>query len=168
MVLESNRDLVMRRLLECLGRDRTKHQVAEVTSLGLVQMTRKRVGQGLLEAFSETCEHCNGRGVHRPHGAGGPHGHGHGSEDADRDGRNQQAKGGGSRTSPVPTAARAVRGGARAAAAGAAAQVNGHVDRRQHRPADDVDGVPEEFEDFAAASRRPRAGHRDQGGPGRR
>ncbi len=63
MVLESNRELVMRRLLECLGRDRTKHQVAEVTSLGLVQMTRKRVGQGLLEAFSEPCEHCRGRGV---------------------------------------------------------------------------------------------------------
>jgi ribonuclease E len=63
MVLESNRELVMRRLLECLGRDRTKHQVAEVTSLGLVQMTRKRVGQGLLEVFSETCEHCGGRGV---------------------------------------------------------------------------------------------------------
>ena len=63
MVLESNRDLVLRRLLECLGRDRTKHQVAEVTSLGLVQMTRKRIGQGLLEVFSEPCEHCNGRGV---------------------------------------------------------------------------------------------------------
>src|SRR5208282_4126519 len=63
MVLESNRELVLRRLLECLARDRTKHQVAEVTSLGLVQMTRKRVGAGLLEAFSEPCEHCNGRGV---------------------------------------------------------------------------------------------------------
>jgi ribonuclease E len=63
MVLESNRELVLRRLVECLGRDRTKHQVAEVTSLGLVQMTRKRVGTGLLEAFSEVCEHCNGRGV---------------------------------------------------------------------------------------------------------
>jgi len=63
MVLESNRELVLRRLTECLGRDRTRHQVAEVTSLGLVQMTRKRVGQGLLEAFSEPCEHCNGRGV---------------------------------------------------------------------------------------------------------
>ena len=63
MVLESNRELVLRRLLECLGRDRTKHQVAEVTSLGLVQMTRKRVGQGLIEAFSESCEHCNGRGI---------------------------------------------------------------------------------------------------------
>ncbi|GII05212.1 hypothetical protein Pta02_72200 [Planobispora takensis] len=64
MVLESNRDLVLRRLLECLARDRTKHQVAEVTSLGLVQMTRKRVGQGLLEAFSTVCECCNGRGLH--------------------------------------------------------------------------------------------------------
>ena len=64
MVLESNRELVLRRLLECLARDRTKHQVAEVTSLGLVQMTRKRVGAGLLEAFSEPCECCNGRGVH--------------------------------------------------------------------------------------------------------
>ena len=63
MVLESNRDLVVRRLLECLGRDRTKHQVAEVTSLGLVQMTRKRVGSGLIEVFSENCEHCGGRGI---------------------------------------------------------------------------------------------------------
>ncbi|MGN9846030.1 Rne/Rng family ribonuclease [Nonomuraea sp. H19] len=63
MVLESNRDLVLRRLLECLARDRTKHQVAEVTSLGLVQMTRKRVGQGLLEAFSTQCDCCNGRGL---------------------------------------------------------------------------------------------------------
>jgi ribonuclease E len=63
MVLESNRDLVLRRLIECLARDRTKHQVAEVTSLGLVQMTRKRVGSGLLAAFSVPCEHCNARGV---------------------------------------------------------------------------------------------------------
>ncbi len=63
MVLESNRDLVLRRLVECLGRDRTKHQVAEVTSLGLVQMTRKRIGSGLLESFSENCDHCNGRGI---------------------------------------------------------------------------------------------------------
>ena len=80
MVLETNRDLVVRRLLECLGRDRTKHQVAEVTSLGLVQMTRKRVGSGLIEVFSETCDHCGGRerarsGAQpreRPHRSGPP------------------------------------------------------------------------------------------------
>ncbi|MCW2848813.1 MAG: RNAse, partial [Marmoricola sp.] len=63
MVLESNRDLVLRRLVECLGRDRTRHQVAEVTSLGLVQMTRKRIGTGLVEAFSTECEACKGRGL---------------------------------------------------------------------------------------------------------
>ena len=62
MVLESNRDLVLRRLVECLGRDRTRHQVTEITSLGLVQMTRKRVGEGLVEAFSTSCEACEGRG----------------------------------------------------------------------------------------------------------
>ena len=62
MVMPANRDLVLRRLVECLARDRTKHQVAEVTSLGLVQMTRKRVGQGLVEAFSEECPTCHGRG----------------------------------------------------------------------------------------------------------
>ena len=70
MVLESNRDLVQRRLMECLSRDRTKHQVAEVTSLGLVQMTRKKLGIGLLETFSEPCDVCAGRGVivhHEPH-----------------------------------------------------------------------------------------------------
>ena len=63
MVLESNRDLVLRRMVECLSRDRTRHQVAEVTSLGLVQMTRKKIGTGLVEAFSELCEHCGGRGL---------------------------------------------------------------------------------------------------------
>ncbi len=63
MVLPNNRELLLRRLVECLGRDRTRHQVAEVTSLGLVQMTRKRIGTGLLEAFSTPCPHCNGRGL---------------------------------------------------------------------------------------------------------
>ena len=53
MVLETNRDLVLRRLMECLSRDRTKHQVAEVTSLGLVQMTRKKIGVGLRESLEE-------------------------------------------------------------------------------------------------------------------
>ncbi|SEP45848.1 translation initiation factor IF-2 N-terminal domain-containing protein [Amycolatopsis saalfeldensis] len=88
MVLESNRELVLRRLTECLGRDRTRHQVAEVTSLGLVQMTRKKIGTGLLEAFSTPCEHCKGRGVvvsTEPqrtagggNGNGGNNGHNHG------------------------------------------------------------------------------------------
>jgi ribonuclease E len=63
MVLEDNRELVMRRLVECLARDRTRHQVAEVTSLGLVQMTRKRIGTGLLETFSKPCDCCDGRGL---------------------------------------------------------------------------------------------------------
>ncbi|MGW5195136.1 Rne/Rng family ribonuclease, partial [Kribbella sp. NPDC004138] len=82
MVLESNRDLVLRRLVECLGRDRTKHQVAEVTSLGLVQMTRKRIGTGLLEAFSENCDHCGGRGLIL---------HDEPKESRRRDGRNGQS-----------------------------------------------------------------------------
>ncbi|MFI5588248.1 translation initiation factor IF-2 N-terminal domain-containing protein [Amycolatopsis sp. NPDC051758] len=80
MVLESNRELVLRRLTECLGRDRTRHQVAEVTSLGLVQMTRKKIGTGLLEAFSTPCEHCKGRGVlvstEVQRTGGGAHSHG--------------------------------------------------------------------------------------------
>ncbi len=92
MVLESNRDLVVRRLLECLGRDRTKHQVAEVTSLGLIQMTRKRVGAGLIEVFSDTCEHCNGRGfiisaepIDRPAGDDGSSGGGGGGKSGGAD-----------------------------------------------------------------------------------
>jgi ribonuclease E len=63
MVLESNRDLVLRRLTESLARDRTRHQVSEVTSLGLVQLTRKRLGTGLIEAFSTSCPNCGGRGI---------------------------------------------------------------------------------------------------------
>ncbi|WP_243393054.1 Rne/Rng family ribonuclease [Microbacterium testaceum] len=95
MVLESNRDLVLRRLIECLSRDRTKHQVAEVTSLGLVQMTRKKLGLGLLETFSEACEVCAGRGVivhhdpvvrHRTAGASNSNGNG-GNGSSNRRGR---------------------------------------------------------------------------------
>ncbi|EHY90946.1 Rne/Rng family ribonuclease [Saccharomonospora azurea] len=96
MVLESNRELVLRRLTECLGRDRTRHQVAEVTSLGLVQMTRKRVGTGLLEAFSTTCEHCKGRGVivstepQRGNGGNGHQGHqGHHGHHGNQGGQGQ-------------------------------------------------------------------------------
>ncbi|MEV4146381.1 translation initiation factor IF-2 N-terminal domain-containing protein [Amycolatopsis sp. NPDC049691] len=97
MVLESNRELVLRRLTECLGRDRTRHQVAEVTSLGLVQMTRKKIGTGLLEAFSTPCEHCKGRGVlvstevQRTAGGGG---HNHGGN-----GNGNGGNGGGEKTS---------------------------------------------------------------------
>ncbi|MGP9723829.1 translation initiation factor IF-2 N-terminal domain-containing protein [Corynebacterium sp. AOP40-9SA-29] len=63
MVLEENRDLLLRRLHEYLAADRTKHKVSEVTSLGLVQMTRKRLGVGLVENYSSQCEACNGRGI---------------------------------------------------------------------------------------------------------
>jgi ribonuclease E len=63
MVLQENRDLLLRRLNEFLAADRTRHKVSEVTSLGLVQMTRKRLGAGLVETYSTTCEACDGRGI---------------------------------------------------------------------------------------------------------
>ena len=122
MVLESNRDLVLRRLVECLGRDRTRHQVAEVTSLGLVQMTRKRIGSGLIETFSEDCDHCKGRGIivheqpiepsNRSVGMGGGMGGGSGSGSADeprgrrnRGGRNR-GRGGSDEAAAQPEAAK--------------------------------------------------------------
>ena len=98
MVLESNRDLVLRRLVECLSRDRTKHQVAEVTSLGLVQMTRKKLGLGLLESFSEPCDSCAGRGIlvhHEPI-------HKHRSEAAVRS-NNKRKSGSQQQTAPAQT-----------------------------------------------------------------
>ena len=124
MVLESNRELVLRRLLECLARDRTKHQVAEVTSLGLVQMTRKRVGAGLLEAFSTPCECCNGRGViltydldadsqasHHTHSRGGSGHSGSGHSGAGNGGNGGRGSGAGGPStavaSPAAVAARA-------------------------------------------------------------
>ncbi|ARJ05105.1 hypothetical protein GCM10010988_01550 [Cnuibacter physcomitrellae] len=99
MVLESNRDLVLRRLVECLSRDRTKHQVAEVTSLGLVQMTRKKLGLGLLESFSEPCDVCAGRGIivhHDPvlkHRQSG-NGNGSGSNGGGQNGGGRRGRGG--------------------------------------------------------------------------
>jgi len=105
MVLESNRELVIRRLLECLGRDRTKHQVAEVTSLGLVQMTRKRVGSGLLEVFSEPCPHCGGRGIIvHPEPVDKPASEGNGGG-RNGGGRGSRRSRGGSQQSAAPTAA---------------------------------------------------------------
>ncbi|MDN8623847.1 translation initiation factor IF-2 N-terminal domain-containing protein [Corynebacterium sp. 23_3061] len=62
MVLEENQELVLRRLSEALSKDRTRHQLGEVTSLGLVQITRKRLGKGLVETFSTPCSECHGRG----------------------------------------------------------------------------------------------------------
>jgi len=112
MVLESNRDLVLRRMVECLSRDRTRHQVAEVTSLGLVQMTRKRIGTGLLEAFSEDCEHCQGRGLmvhHEPvqtkkqdeeEPRRSRRGRGRGTADDDQG--NGNGNGSGNRSTPTP------------------------------------------------------------------
>ena len=109
MVLESNRDLVLRRLTECLGRDRTRHQVAEVTSLGLVQMTRKRVGTGLLEAFSQTCEHCRGRGVvvstEPVHSHGGGNGGGQQQPQQQSGRKSRRNKGGGDQSAEVVDAA---------------------------------------------------------------
>ncbi|WP_432612416.1 Rne/Rng family ribonuclease [Microbacterium aurantiacum] len=107
MVLESNRDLVLRRLIECLSRDRTKHQVAEVTSLGLVQMTRKKLGLGLLETFSEACDVCAGRGVivhhdpvvkHRSSSNGNGNGNGNGQAG------NRRQRGGNGQSQSAPPA----------------------------------------------------------------
>ncbi|KQV26615.1 Rne/Rng family ribonuclease [Yonghaparkia sp. Root332] len=101
MVLESNRDLVLRRLVECLSRDRTKHQVAEVTSLGLVQMTRKRLGLGLLETFSEQCDVCAGRGLILHHDPVVKHRSSQGGADqggSRRGGRSGSDRSGGDRT----------------------------------------------------------------------
>jgi ribonuclease E len=102
MVLESNRDLVLRRLVECLGRDRTRHQVAEVTSLGLVQMTRKRIGTGLLESFSHDCPTCHGRGVVVEETPVEPRQ----SEDEPRRGRRTRAKGGATQDTQADTSAK--------------------------------------------------------------
>jgi ribonuclease E len=108
MVLETNRDLVLRRLVECLSRDRTKHQVAEVTSLGLVQMTRKKLGLGLLESFSEPCEACASRGViihHEPVSKGGRPQHVVGSAPTGSDRRRKGGQNG--QATPPPPAPKA-------------------------------------------------------------
>jgi len=63
MLLKANQEQVVRRLKRELLRDRTKTRVSEVSKLGLVQMTRKNVSQGLLESFSHSCEACEGRGL---------------------------------------------------------------------------------------------------------
>jgi ribonuclease E len=161
MVLESNRDLVLRRLLECLARDRTKHQVAEVTSLGLVQMTRKRVGSGLLEAFSVTCECCNGRGVHvsleptelaagsqrrrngddKGHHNGDDKGHRNSGEQGDRNGEAVASTGTASEDKPSGSSRRRRRKPAALTADnGAAASPGGDAATSAAKPADAASG----------------------------
>jgi ribonuclease E len=135
MVLESNRDLVLRRLTECLGRDRTRHQVAEVTSLGLVQMTRKRVGTGLLEAFSIPCEHCRGRGVvvsttpNQAHGNGGNGNGNNGGNGGNGGGQHSHATPAGP-SSAIAQAAAAVHAAANGGN-GANGQTNGQTNEQQ-------------------------------------
>jgi ribonuclease E len=161
MVLESNRDLVVRRLLECLGRDRTKHQVAEVTSLGLVQMTRKRVGSGLVEVFSEQCEHCGGRGIvvhSEPIDRSGSSDTGGGQNGGSRSGRGRRGSGSGATGSsgssggPAPVEEPRTPSGPTAAQIAAAAHAaamrkaeNGeHVEHDEHdMPAEVPVGVPD-------------------------
>ncbi|MFM6973579.1 MAG: ribonuclease E/G, partial [Agromyces sp.] len=133
MVLESNRDLVQRRLIECLSRDRTKHQVAEVTSLGLVQMTRKKLGLGLLESFSDACETCAGRGIivyHEPvskHRGSAPS---QGSSNSSRrGGRNESSK-------PVSNGTHGITEDAKHALAAIAASTIGHADEPLETDAD--------------------------------
>ena len=150
MVLESNRDLVLRRLVECLGRDRTKHQVAEVTSLGLVQMTRKRVGQGLVETFSTTCEHCNGRGLIVD--IDGEHGHSHS--------HGQQNGGGDDGAKSSRRRGRRGRGGAKDEAQGGEAQSSEESAADVHRLEDDADSrahARATIASIAAASAGPAA-----------
>ncbi len=128
MVLESNRDLVLRRLIECLSRDRTKHQVAEVTSLGLVQMTRKKLGLGLLETFSEACDVCAGRGVivhhdpvvkHRSSSNGNGNGNGNGNSQSNR--RQRGGNGQSQSTAPAAVTTHSIPEGAKSALAQIAA-----------------------------------------------
>ncbi|MGH2765945.1 MAG: Rne/Rng family ribonuclease [Actinomycetota bacterium] len=63
MLFERNRADVIRRFQEALSRDKTRSQVFDITPLGLLEMTRKKVSAGLLEAFSEPCPTCEGRGI---------------------------------------------------------------------------------------------------------
>ncbi|MCE0507579.1 Rne/Rng family ribonuclease [Microbacterium sp. KKR3/1] len=166
MVLESNRDLVLRRLIECLSRDRTKHQVAEVTSLGLVQMTRKKLGLGLLETFSEACEVCAGRGVivhHDPvvkHRSGNSNG---GSNGNGQGGRRQRGGNGGngqSQSAPAaPHVTHSITEGAKSALAQiAASTIAPAADGTAETPA------PVAADEAPVAAERPKKARKKRGG----
>jgi len=62
MEIEQNRRVVIKAFRDALARDKTRTQVFPISELGLLEMTRKRVSEGLVEAFSETCQICSGRG----------------------------------------------------------------------------------------------------------
>ena len=63
MEIAANRAEVVKRFREALARDKTRTQVFDISELGLVEMTRKRISEGLVESFSETCPTCGGRGI---------------------------------------------------------------------------------------------------------
>ncbi len=63
MESKKNRDEVMRVFRKALSRDKTRTQVFDISALGLAEMTRKRIGEGLLESLSVECPHCDGRGI---------------------------------------------------------------------------------------------------------
>ncbi|WP_417540510.1 Rne/Rng family ribonuclease [Microbacterium maritypicum] len=169
MVLESNRDLVLRRLIECLSRDRTKHQVAEVTSLGLVQMTRKKLGLGLLETFSEACEVCAGRGVivhhdpvvkHRSSNSNGG-GNSNGNGQSGRRQRGNSNGNGQSQSAPaVPAVTHSITEGAKSALAQIAASTIAPAAEGAAQEAETVDVAAE----APAAAERPKKARKKRGG----
>ncbi len=63
MEIRENRDKVSSALRAALARDKTRTQVFDISELGLVEMTRKRVSEGLVESLSSTCTVCGGRGI---------------------------------------------------------------------------------------------------------
>jgi ribonuclease E len=63
MEITANRSEVIKTFRAALARDKTRTQVFEISELGLVEMTRKRISEGLVESFSETCPTCGGRGI---------------------------------------------------------------------------------------------------------
>ncbi|WP_193596251.1 Rne/Rng family ribonuclease [Microbacterium sp. YJN-G] len=166
MVLESNRDLVLRRLVECLSRDRTKHQVAEVTSLGLVQMTRKKLGLGLLETFSEPCEVCAGRGIIVHHDPVVKHRGGPSSNQGGRRSRGSSSSSSSSQQAPAPSqqapapsnGTHSITEGAKSALAAIAASTIAPV--TGETPVAVADAEPAE----APASDRPKKSRKKRGG----
>jgi ribonuclease E len=62
MEIRKNREDVIRAFRDALARDKTRTQVFDISELGLVEMTRKRISEGLVETFSQTCPTCQGRG----------------------------------------------------------------------------------------------------------